>query len=96
MPTHPDGSMEIKMCKGYRKTLRVFGMFGVCSGQCCFVLFVTQEIDDIDFPVLLNELGEVTVEGMLGCLRSCDLDTLSEGLESLLFPEYCGCRRSRL
>lgn len=39
--------------------------------------------------ILFNEMRKVFVKGRLRRVRTCDLNFLAEGLQTLLLPEYC-------
>lgn len=52
-------------------------------------------LDVVDFGVDLDELVKMLVEGELsGLRRPGDLDLLTEGLHTLLLPEYCEAKMS--
>ncbi len=56
--------------------------------QARFILFRPEEIDAMHWAILLGQLRKVPVECWLRGMRPCNLNTLREGLEPLLLPEY--------
>ena len=38
--------------------------------------------------IFLHELEEMALESWLRCMGACDLDSVAEGLQSLLLPEH--------
>lgn len=61
----------------------------ICRSQDGLILFGTQKVNGMSNAILLHQMRKVALKCRLGGMRSCNLDALAEGLEPLLFPEYC-------
>jgi hypothetical protein len=63
-------------------------MPSICICQRSLILLLTEQVDRMNRAILLHEVEEMSLKGRLGRMRSCDLDSLTKGLQALLFPEY--------
>lgn len=62
---------------------------GVKSARQARLVFLRpKQVDAVCRPVLIRELGKVSIERGLGCGRARDLDAVAECLKSLLLPEH--------
>ncbi len=96
MPNDFDCVMEVIIREAYifgGPSLRRPQMLTICSSEGRFPFLLSEEIDGMDSFILVRELSEMALEcWQRGLLRTCNLDPMTKGLHTLLFPEHYGGR----
>lgn len=92
MSPDPYNPMEVKMrhtdiIAKHSITSRM-QMLRISRRQDCLVFFRTEKVNGMNGAIFFDEVCKVPVERRLGSVWTCKLNTLAEGLEALLLPEY--------
>ncbi len=69
--------------------LRRLGVTGVRGRERGLILLRPKQVDSVHSAVFFYETSKMSVECGLRCLWASDLDSVAEGLQALLLPEYC-------
>ena len=82
--------VEVKMCYANPVPECIPGDLkvpGIRCGKTSFVFLCSEKVDGMNIAIFLCQLNKMAFEGRLRGLWSRNLDSLTERLQSLLFPK---------